>query len=175
MNLFHKGALVGSSLLVGLLMTGQGVLAAGGSSEVVYNSIPHALPGNVYSDGFEATSTSELGSEVQLARERSQLQSVSVVMSSWACESGTWTTGDCLTTPGATFTVPLTLSLYRVDTSTSPQSAGALLLSRTQSFVIAYRPSSTPGQCATSGDPQNTWFDAADGACYHGLTQTVTW
>ena len=86
----------------------------------VYDSIG-AVPGNVASVGFEATSTSEFGDRVQVGPGSRQLSSVTVLMSSWACETGGWTgPTPCATTPGATFTHPLTLTLYADNGTASP-------------------------------------------------------
>src|SRR6202035_5080847 len=59
-------------------------------------------PGNVVSQAFEATSTSEFGGEVELAGGPHVAQSILIGMSSWACESGTWTgPSPCVTAKGA--------------------------------------------------------------------------
>src|SRR5438132_2016954 len=84
---------------------------------VVYDSLPNPLPGNVPSQGFECCSASEFGDHVRIAPiPTPTLTSAVVTMSSWACESGGFQT--CVTTPGSTFTHPITLNIYRVDNTT---------------------------------------------------------
>ena len=87
------------------------------ASNVVYNSIPSPQPANVASIGYEATSTSEFGGQVQLASAERIDPTVTVLMSSWACENGSWTNngGECTTTPGSTFTHDITLNVYNVS------------------------------------------------------------
>src|SRR5436190_19011646 len=62
---------------------------------VVYDNIPTPQPGNVPSQAFEATQTSEFGGQVQLAGTQRQNPTVTVLMSSWGCQSGHWYSGDC--------------------------------------------------------------------------------
>src|SRR4051812_12414759 len=85
------------------LLAFPAVTAFASSGTAEYSSIPSVVPGNVPSEAFEAQSAREFGDEVSLAPGGGTLQSVSVVMSSWGCESGHWDHGDCSTTPGATF------------------------------------------------------------------------
>jgi hypothetical protein len=71
----------------------------------VYNSIPNPLPGNVSSEGPEAYAFSEIGDGLALAGATGgKLNQVTVIMSSWACTNGNWTTSatPCVTKPGAT-------------------------------------------------------------------------
>ncbi|HEX7498073.1 MAG TPA: hypothetical protein VF344_06385, partial [Candidatus Limnocylindrales bacterium] len=78
------------------------------ASAAVFRNIPTTLPGNVGSHAFEAQSTSEFGDLIQLAAgDRSSANlPVTVVMSSWGCETGGMDT--CQTTPGATWNQALT-------------------------------------------------------------------
>src|SRR5260370_545737 len=100
---------------------------AGAVNTSIYNNIPSPQPGNVPSVGFEAT--------------------VTVLMSSWGCQTGHWTSGDCLTTLGATFSVPITLNVYAVGAGNAP---GSKLITSTQTFNIPFRPSASPS--CTGGD-----------------------
>jgi hypothetical protein len=141
--------------------------AGAAGAAVVYDSVPTPLPGNVASIGFEATSASEFGDEVQFAGTARSLTSVTVTMSSWACQSGRWNTGDCATASGATFAQALTLRLYAVDDSSSTPAPGALLATRTQTFQLPYRPSADPS--CTGGR-----WKAMSGTCYSGIAAPVT-
>jgi hypothetical protein len=91
---------------------------------------------------------------------------MSVVLVSWGCESGHWTSGDCVTTPGATFNVPLTFTIY-ADNAGSP---GFVLAQETQTIPVLYRPSAS-AQC--TGADAGKWYSSKDRTCYNGFAQTV--
>jgi hypothetical protein len=131
-----------------------------------YDAIPSPQPGNVLSLGNEAYAQDELGDHVRFTGPYRVLSSVDVLMSSWACESGTWYGGTCSTTPGAKFSHPITLNIYAVDNSGPAPAVGALIASMTQTFDIPYRPSADPS-CGTR------WKDT-DGSCFNGLATQIT-
>jgi hypothetical protein len=154
-------ALIGVTMSMSMAGTSS---SAGGSAKAVYNAIPSKVSGNVASEGFECCQTNESGDEVGLGGTARSLQSMSVVFSSWGCESGHWYSGDCTTTSGATFNVPLTFTIY-ADNSGTP---GAVLAQQTQTVNVPYRPSAS----ATCGDGR--WYNAKDRMCYNGFPQTIT-
>lgn len=160
-----KKILVSSA--VGALMLGATIVPAFAATSVVYNNVPNPIPGNVPSVGFEATSTSEWGGQMQLDGTNRVDPTVTVLMSSWACQSGTWNGGDCLTTSGATFTHPVTLNVYNVGTS---DSVGTLITSKTESFAMPYRPSADSINC-TDGNA-GKWSDGT--TCYNGKAFTIS-
>lgn len=135
----------------------------GGSAQSGYNAIPAKVTGNVPSVGPEAYGFSEIGDQVTLGGKGRTLQSMSVVLSSWGCEDGGWTTNDCVTTPGATFDVPITFTIYADNAGTK----GSAIATRTQTVAVAYRPSASP--MCTGG----RWYNEKDATCYNGLPQTV--
>ncbi len=110
----------------------------------VFDSMPSPLPGNYSSHAFLATSTTEAGDVVQLAPGNRTLDQVTVAMSSWACGTGGWSTGDCVTEADATFTHDLTLKVYGLVDGVL---AAEPLTTITQSFAMPYRPSSDPTNC----------------------------
>ena len=114
------GAGIGSSLL-----SASPAGATGPAGPVAYSAIPATIPGNVASLGFEATATAEFGDEVGLASHATPLAKARVLMSSWACETGHWNDVTCTTTPGATFSVPVTFNVYAVDNTGSTPAPGA--------------------------------------------------
>jgi hypothetical protein len=137
-------------------------------TQTVYNSIPKPLPGNVASEGPEAYAFSELGDGFNLAGVLGgTLGQVTVVLSSWGCQTGHWYSGDCVTTAGATFNQPITINVYSVAAGLAP---GTLLATITQTFNILYRPSSTPALC---GGDASRWYNSKDKTCYHGLAAPV--
>jgi len=161
------------ALITGItcLLFGLSSISAGASlAPLVYNTFPAPpLLGNVSSVGFECCQVSEFGDEIRLSRAGSHLSRILVVMSSWACQSGTWDAGDCTTTPGSTYAVPITFHVYKVVAGT-PDMVGAPIVQKTQTYNIPYRPTATPASCG--GDVQE-WYDAADNACYHGLAKKI--
>ena len=101
-------------VLLGTLCTVGGLLvwAVPANAVVVYDSIPSPLPGNIQSLGYQANQTAEFGGQIRLAGTQRQDPSITLTLSSWACQSDPNPT--CTTTPGATFSHPLTLNLYTV-------------------------------------------------------------
>ena len=138
-------------------------VAAGASSAatVVYNNLPKPLPGNVQSVGFQATSASEFGGQIQTTGGATN-PTITVGMSSWSCQSGSATDGSCVSTPGATYNEPITLNLYAVGPENS---VGAKLVTVTENFAIPYRPSADNTNCSGNGG----WFKKGKtGGCFHG-------
>lgn len=136
--------------------------AAGAADSVAYDAIPATLPTNVASLGYAATRTSELGDRVVLGSTSGALSRVEVGFSSWACETGAWNTGDCVTTPGATFTHPVTVTLYAVGDAGA---VGAPLATATETVVAPYRPSGDAVAC-----DGKKWWDGS--ACVSGVLFT---
>jgi hypothetical protein len=150
-------------LALASIAIGAVALPAHAATKKVFNSVPAQLPGNVASVGFEATQTDGFGDEIRLAPGTRKLKKVAIVMSSWACETGSWTAG-CDTTQGATFNETIKLTLYRVNTG-DPNLPGAVLASRKRTFAIPFRPSADPTDC--SANPTR-WYSPEDDACYNG-------
>lgn len=148
------------------------------TSPVLYSSLVPS-PGNLPSIGFEATQTAEFGNQITLTRS-AKIATVVVTMSSWGCQSGTWTGNNCVTTAGTKFNEPITLNIYQApatDPTTQPDIPGsglpgAVILSVTKPFAIPYRPSANHAKCI--GDEAGEWFDSALGACFNGLATNIT-
>jgi hypothetical protein len=140
--------------------------SAAGAKPIVYNSIPKNLAGNYPSQPFQAQQTSDFGDEVLFAAgPTNHLKQVTLVMSSWACQSGTWNDGNCTTAPGAKFKVPITLTVYDITADDTP---GSVIASSTKTFKMPYRPSADP----TCASPEK--FKATDGTCYNGLAHKIS-
>jgi hypothetical protein len=152
---------------IGMIST-QPAAAAGGP--VVYSAIPAAIPPNVPSLGFEATQTTEFGDEVGLTNTSTPLATARVLMSSWGCQTGSWTDGTCVTSPGSTFSEPITFNVYAVNNSGPVPAPGALLATKTQTFTIPFRPSADPVDC--TGADAGKWFSG--GTCYNGYATPIT-
>ncbi len=134
------------------------------SGDVIYDAISPILPPSYPSLSFQATQTYEVGDLLTFAGTNRNLLSGAITLTSWACESNTWNSGLCETTPGATFSHPITLNIYEVaDDGT----AGNLITSKTQTFNIPFRPSANP-ICTDT----NQWKDT-EGNCYSGYNHVV--
>jgi hypothetical protein len=149
-----RGAIL--AVLVSAALLPASAVAAS-PTEVIYNSIPAPLPGNVPSQAFEATSTSEFGGAVQLAAPSKATTKITVAMSSWACQSGGAEDGSCVSTMGAKFEWPVTLHVYAVGVGGT---VGTQVAGLTKTFKMPYRPSAST-KCNTGG-----WYRM--GQCYHG-------
>ncbi len=152
--------LAATAMAIQLSPTPAGAVAS--PSVAVYDSVPAPLPFNLPSEGAEAVNFSELGNKVSLAPTTEPLQNVVETFSTQGCESGGGVT--CLTTPGATFSEPITFNIY----SAGPSGAvGNLLVTTTQTFNIPYRPSASIN-CSGGG-----WQDPS-GGCHGGLAVNLT-
>jgi hypothetical protein len=137
-------------------------------SRVLYDSTPVKGTVSIPSVGPEAYSFNQVGNEVILRPHQGAIRHISVTMVSWACQNGSWQAG-CSTTPGATFTTPITLDLYRYGRTSQATGAfvpGIRLLSVTRTFTIHYRPSAE-----SAGQPK---FLGKDGQYHNGLDQAIT-
>lgn len=155
--------------------------------EVVYNSILSPLA-PIPSQGFECCLVKEFGDGVNLT-ETGILDTVSIVMDSWGCQTGDGnvSTGPtaCTTTPGSTFNVPITLRVYAVCPGAScagggPANShvGALLATQTKTFAIPYRPSADPARCPSNGTFYSDVVTAGESPitnphCTHGLPTVI--
>jgi len=168
----HARKLVaGAALVVATLAIAVGPALA--ASPTVFRNIASTVPGNVQSVGFEATSVNELGDLVQLgAGDRSSANlPVTVVMSSWGCQHGGNAT--CSTDPGATWSQPLTLTIYNADLTGAVPAVGTVVLQTTQTFAIPYRPSyDAAGPCAAKNS--TGWYSTLEAKCYNGFVHPVT-
>ncbi len=147
-------------LAVAVLAASALAAAAAGtaSAEVVYDNVPSPLPANFASIGLAATSTSEFGGEVELAGTARSKPTVTVVMSSWACETGSWTEGCTTKHPTKGFKVPVTVRVYNVgELNEGP------IAEKTKNEKMLYRPSDS-AECAA-----HEWFDASTKECSHGI------
>lgn len=140
---------------------------AASASEVVYNSVPSPTPGNVVSVGFEATSAAEFGGLVKLEGTARKNPTITALMSSWACQQGTWNAFTCQTESGAKFEWPITFKVYAVGPG---DTVGALLASGSKVFKIPYRPSANTKKC--TGAQTGKWF--SKGVCYSGKAAKIT-
>jgi hypothetical protein len=164
------GALCGSVLAAGAYGVTHVRADEGGpqgeNRQVIYDSTVQPLPGNLPSVGAEAYSFTELGDEVTFAKTSRVLDKVTVTMSSWGCQAGHWYDATCVTAPGATFSVPITFTVYNAPTG-GGYIAGTKIATRTQTFNIPYRPSTNSAHC-TGG----RWWNGT--TCFNGLAVNIT-
>ncbi len=168
-------ALYGATTGTCFVKPSTGPVCNAGLTTPAYNAMPTGVVDCVNPAlGFEATATSEFGDEVLLSdtapRTLSELQ---VAFASYGCSvSGHWNTGDCVTTPGATFTHSITASIYGASIGGVP---GALLARVTQDQVILFRPSADSVNC--TGTDAGKWFNPAGpsgGVCQNSIIEVLT-
>jgi hypothetical protein len=154
---------------VGLVVSGTiGSAAAQAAPTIVYDAIGPTLPSNVSpSQCFACEQVSEFGDLVTLAPGSRELTTVSVALSSQACESGTGPT--CVTAAGATFDHPLTMTLYNMAGTLAAPTVGSVIATLTDTFTIPLRPSADPTNC--TGPNAGRWFDGS--ACLTGVAVVV--
>ncbi len=105
---------------------------------VVFSNLPTppaAADFNIFSLGFAATSTSEVGEHVSLAGTDRDLTSVIVGMSSFSRKSEFATVGDA-----SSYTHELTANIYAVDSTGILPVLGSVIASKTIQATIPYRP-----------------------------------
>ena len=150
---------------VGIILLAAPPVSA--ASESIFDYIPQPLPGNVASYSYESWGVAEAGDGIEFSTNGPQLlDNAKVVVSSWACQEGTgWAAENevpCETTPGSTFSVPITLNLY------DPNDDMSVVATRTQTFNIPFRPSTDP-ECPETVNGQGWGND-----CLLGLAHVIT-
>lgn len=149
-----------------------------GDSTGAYNAIPfgsvNCAPPSLGVEGYGFT---EIGDEVTLAGSARELVSLNVLFTSWGCESGSWFDGTCSTTPGATFDVPITATVYAGDTCTQGGCVPGTQLAKVTSLVsVPYRPSADTVKCA--GADAGKWFNPSGnggaGRCQNSVATLLT-
>ena len=126
------------------------------ANRIIYSAVPDPLPPNLPSLGYEATQTAEFGGLVGVDRPFA-LADATVAMSDWALASDY---------PGLSpsgWSLPITLNLYNIDSSSGTPQPGSVIASVTQTVSIPWRPPADP-TC-----PGQTAWRAGDGNCYNGL------
>ena len=118
-----------AAVLLALALAALAALAAPAGAEVVYDNPPAGGEAEVL--GFEASGTAELGTLVRLAGSDRLNPRVEVTAVVRACGEGSGE--DACDTPGATFPLPATLSVYAANADGSP---GPLLARLTQTFEL---------------------------------------
>ena len=145
-------------------MAGSGS-STGGKAGAAYNAIPSKVSGNVPSLSFEGWPAKEFGDLVALGGKARKLDSVSVLLSSWGCETGDYLAdGNCQTTPGATFQLPMTFNIY-------DEAGATVLATKTATITVPYRPSAS---ALCTGADLGKWYNSSDRTCYNGLPNLVT-
>lgn len=139
-----------------------GTALAGVKSGVIYDSTnSNGGPTNLVSYGPTAYGFSTIGDQITFKNGTARsLNNVTVTMSSWACQQGSWNGQNCVTQSGATFSQPITLTIWNTDHAIQ-------LATSTKTFDIPFRPSASP-KC-----PDGKWLTPAK-LCKNGLANDVT-
>jgi hypothetical protein len=167
MKILYGVAAVAAAAVLSVVGLGGPALAGPGASVIYSSLVASPLPGNLPSFGAEAYAFNEFGNEVTFAGTNRQLTNVVVTLSSWGCVAGHWYSGDCSTPAGATFSEPITLTIYNPPAADSAR-PGSVITAVTQNFAVPYRPSASP-RC-TDG----RWWDASLKTCFNGAAVNVT-
>jgi len=162
-------AIVFAALLTPSLVMPNTATAAPPTGTIVYDSTINPLPGNQVSEGPEAYAFAEFGNKIAPIASNQPLDSVTLTLSSWACQSGGWSTDDCVSAPGTTFPVPITFNIYAAGANNA---VGPLLATVTQTFAVPYRPTRDNTHC--TGSNLGKWYDAGAFTCRNGKTDNVT-
>lgn len=133
--------------------------------QVIYDSTVTPLPAALPSVGPEAYAFNEFGDEVSFAGSNRNLATVTVTLASGACEQGSGLNSSCSTTPGDTYSMPITFNIYNVSGDT----LGSQITTLTQTFDIPYRPSADTVHC-TDGK----WYDSTGGKCHSAIDANIT-
>jgi hypothetical protein len=150
------------------LLASAGALAVGAaaaSAEVIYDNAVSPPVKNLPSLGYEATQTSEFGGLVKFAGTSRTNPTVTITMSSWACQNLQGGAA-CRTTAGGSFSWPITLNAYRLGTGNEP---GAKLGTQTLNVKVPYRPSASK-HCTLTSEGVVGWGPE----CFSGKAFTVT-
>jgi len=143
----------------------------GGDTSFAYNAIPFGVVNcGPPSEAFEAQSTNEFGDRVTLAGTARELDSLSVSFNSYGCETGHWYDGLCQSTPGATFTHPITANIYDPAVSLTVPIASV-----TQNEVIPFRPAAD-GAAHGCPDPAMWWNPDGNGGagrCQYSIVKVL--
>lgn len=150
-------ALIGAGL--SLVLTASPAIAM-----PVYDNLPNKLPPGLAAEGFETTSTAELGNVVELSKLHRGRRNprVTFALSDRACETGGGET--CVSAKNSSYSWPVTVNLYNAGPGNT---LGSLLATQTNSVSIPYRPSAS-AECATKGKP-GEWFDKKIAGCLSGV------
>jgi hypothetical protein len=160
---------VGAGAAAALIIPATTVAAGGTTAQLYNSSVPVASVGNLPSVGGEAYSFSEFGNEVDLVG--NHLGSVTVMMSSWGCQTGTWNGDNCGTVVNQKFSEPITFNIYSAPALGS-NVPGPLVASETSTFQIPYRPSANFAHC--TGTQAGEWWDASLQSCFNGKAVDIT-
>jgi hypothetical protein len=152
------------ALVAVCVIAGSALAASGSRSSVIYDSTsPNGAPTNEPSYGPEAYAFKSIGDKITFDGTARGLTNVTVTLSSWACQQGSWVDKNCVTKAGATFAQPITLAIWNADHTNQ-------LATSTKTFDVPYRPSAS-AKC--TGADAGKWYTPAK-QCRNGITDDVT-
>jgi hypothetical protein len=155
---------------------------------VAYDSIQWYPPGTertvssaAYSEGYDCCGVNAFGDGVQIVNPGGRLKDVGVVFSVWACQSGNWYDGSCSTARGATFQLPITITVYAACAASSPSCTpvpyappgGPILSQLTATKTFKYRPSAS-SHCNIPSQTLGGFIDPVTKYCTWGLAEVET-
>ena len=162
--------LLGGALLAVVALSACVAKPPAATPVAVYDNSP-TLESSYPSQGYEATSTAELGDLVQLGGTARKLNSAEVTLVTWAYKSTSVNSSYCtnhqITCDATGWTQPVTVKIYAAGGTASDPTVGALLGSATANVHVPWRPE-PDGTC-----PDNKWKDAG-GICNNGFAFEAT-
>ncbi|HUA11320.1 MAG TPA: hypothetical protein VMA83_04890 [Solirubrobacteraceae bacterium] len=138
------------------------------ATSAVYSNLPAPGIRATPSVGFDATQTSEFGGAVELAAGSTRNPTVTIVLTSWACQQGSWYADDCVSEKHAKFSQPVSVSLYNVE---ADGAVGSEIATEEQTLQVPYRPSTNHTRCTGLTEEENVggWWVGSEGRCADGL------
>ncbi|HWL03112.1 MAG TPA: hypothetical protein VNQ52_12165, partial [Microbacteriaceae bacterium] len=130
---------------------------------VVFDSLPATSPGSLSSYGMQAYQMKEFGQRLQLGGTARELSTIEIGFVDWAC--GNWASGanPCVTEPGTTFAVPITVNVYAAGPSS--ETVGSLIATTSRNVDVPFRPSASI-ECT-----DNRWWNGT--SCFNGYYFTA--
>jgi hypothetical protein len=161
MKKLHVGGMLKLHNGLAAILVFAAVGAGSARAEIVYDTIPDPLPGNVPSLGYQANQTAEFGGLIapDLSAGYTNLDTVTVAMSDWAKQSDWAGVGS-----PAGFNINLTMTLYSYPGSGTAVGAD-IGTPVTVNALIPWRPEADPS-CGSGG--------GYSPACLNGSLSTVT-
>jgi hypothetical protein len=152
---------LGAVLAAAAASAAIGAASASATLPTNYDNFPSPLPGNAVSEAFQATQTGQFGGQIELAGTiGAKTAAITVGMSSFACQEGTWNAGNCRSSGTARFEWPVTLRIYTVGVANA---LGTQIAQVTKKFKMPYRPSAST-RC--KGASAGAWYFR--GQCFNG-------
>ncbi len=142
--------------------------APAAGAPVLYSNLPVAGVRATPSLSFDATQTSEFGGRIELQGGESRNPTITIVLTSWACQEGAWYSDNCVSEKRSKFSQPVSVTLYNVEANGS---VGSKIATEEQTLQVPYRPSTNHKRClgATEEEALGGFWSGSEGRCADGI------